>query len=368
MVDGNPTQEAGKAMRSTPIALARRYFVDDLDAAVTAGSRLHKVLEARAGNQSCIESDVAYLHECELHSLAQLIKNEVSWGLFKQNATVERDRRVALVRAAEADTRRAKEEAQRLRLEAFERKRQLRLEAAAQEAARIAEEWVKREKERTLLAKYGVAEPICAEDRLRLMQVIGKLEADVQLDGADVAWLLAKNDRYRLKGVLAAYHRREADVCIVEFKRTNDAWQAVNASGHLRKCDAAKEADALLATLDPNRMKQPKLHSAVLTTHGGAKRDLGRLAEAQAMGEKAHALQPENFRPCTLLGAVHIQQRNYELGDEWYRKAEARGASSGSIKAEIQALLKGMTGKQREAAIHELCRIDPERYGWLAVT
>ncbi len=354
-------------MRSTPIALATRYFVEDLDAAVTAGSRLHKILEARAGNQSCAESDVAYLHECELHSLAQLIKDEVSWGLFKQGAAVERDRRVALVRAAEADARRARKEAQRLKLEAFERKRQLRLEAAAQEAARIFEEWGKREKERVLLAKYGVAQPIRTEDQVRLMQVLGRLDADVQLEGADVAWLLAKNDRYRLKGVLAAYHRREADVCIVEFKRTNDAWQAVNASGHLRKCDAAKEADVLLAALNPDRMKQPKLHSAVLTTHGGAMRDLGNLVEAQAMGEKAHALQPRNFRPCTLLGAVHIQQSNYELGDEWYRKAEARGASSGSIKAEIQALLKGMTGKMRESAINELRRIDPDRYGWLAV-
>lgn len=84
------------------------------------------------------------------------------------------------------------------------------------------------------------------------------------------------------------------------------------------------------------------------------------------MGEKAHALQPGNFRPCTLLGAVHFQQRNYELGHEWYRKAEARGASSGSIKAEIQTLLKNMTGKERGAAISELLRIDPERYGWLA--
>lgn len=84
------------------------------------------------------------------------------------------------------------------------------------------------------------------------------------------------------------------------------------------------------------------------------------------MGEKAHVLQPKDFRPCTLLGAVHIQQGNYELGHEWYRKAEARGASSGSIQAEIQALLKNMAGKEREAAINELLRIDPERYGRLA--
>lgn len=354
-------------MRSTPIALARRYFVDDMDAAVTAGSRLHKILERRTENQPCVESDVAYLHEQGLHALAGLIGSGVPWGLFKQNATVERDRRIALVRAAEAEARRAKEEAQRMRLEAFERKRQLRIEAAAREAARIAEQQAEWEKERALFAKYGVAELLRSQDLQRLLRILGKLEADVQLEGTEVAWLLAKNDRNRLKGVLAAYHRREADVCIAEFQRTNDPWQAVNASGHLRKCDAAKEADALLAGVNPGRMKQPKLHSAVLTTHGGAKRDLGSLGEAQAMGEKAHALQPRNFRPCTLLGAVHIQQRNYDLGHEWYGKAEARGASSGSIRAEILTLLKGMSKKERDTAIHELRGIDPERYGWLVI-
>lgn len=351
-------------MRTTPIALARRYFVDDIDAAVTAGSRLHKILEERAEHQPGVESDVAYLHEQGLHSLAGLIGNQVSWGLFKQNAAVEKERRVALVRAAEADARRAREELRRLQLEAFERKRQLRLEAEAQQAAKIAEQRMEWEKEWALFAQYG-AEPIRAEDRLRVRQILGKLEARTQLGSTDLAWLLAKKEECRLKGVLAAYHRREADACIAEFQRSNDPWQAVNASGHLRKCDAAKEADALLAGVNPARMKQPKLHSAVLTTHGGAKRDLGSLAQAQAMGEKAHALQPKNFRPCTLLGAVHIQQRNYDLGHEWYRKAEARGASAGSIKAEIQALLKRMVRKEREAAISELRRIDPERYGWL---
>ena len=341
-------------------------------------SQLHKILEARTKNKPCTEDEITHLHDNGLHALAGLVKGDASWAQCKQAATIERECRVALIREAEAEARRAREEARRLKLEEFERKRQ----AKAQEEARIAAlraqreaeriaylespEYIAQQKERAILERYGVTMPLEEQDRLKLLEIFGKLESGMRLDGADVARLIEMKRKHGLEGALATHHRLEADFCIGEFKRTGDPWQSVNASGHLRKCNSPAEADALLAKLPPSRLKHPKLHSAVLTTHGGAKRDLGNLADAQSMGEQAHVLQPGNFRPCTLLGAVHIQQRNYVLGHAWYRKAEARGASSGSIKAEIQTLLKNMTGKEREAAIKELLRIDPERYDWLA--
>jgi hypothetical protein len=341
-------------------------------------SQLHKILEARTKNKLCTEDEITYLRGNGLHALAGLIKGDVSWAQYKQAAAIERECRVALIREAEAEARRTREEARRLKLEEFERKRQTRTQEqgriaallAQQEVQRIAylesPEYIAQQKERAILRRYGVITPLEELDRQKLLEIFGKLESGMRLDGADAARLIEMKGRHGLEGAFATHHRLEADFCIAEFKRTGDPWQSVNASGHLRKCNCPAEADALLAKLPPNRLKHPKLHSAVLTTHGGAKRDLGNLAQAQSMGEQAHALQPRNFRPCTLLGAVHIQQRNYELGHAWYREAEARGASSGSIKAEIQTLLKSMTGKEREAAIEELLRIDLERYGWLA--
>lgn len=365
-------------MHSTSFELARRYLIDDLEVSVEAGSHLHKILESRTKNKPCTEDEITYLHSNELHALAGLIKGDVSWAQYKQAAAIERECRVALIREAEAEAKRVREEARRLKLEELERKRQLRLEAQAKESALLAQreaeriaylnspEYIAQQKEQAILRKYGVTSPLKEQDHQQLLGIFEKLESNTQLEGGDAAWLIGMKGRYGLEVALTAHHRLEADFCIAEFKRTGDPWQAVNASGHLRKCNAAREADELLATLHPNRLKHPKLHSAVLTTHGGAKRDLGNLAAAQSTGEKAHVLQPKDFRPCTLLGAVHIQQGNYELGHEWYRKAESRGASSGSIQAEIQALLKHMAGKEREAAINELLRIDPERYGRLA--
>ena len=91
-------------------------------------------------------------------------------------------------------------------------------------------------------------------------------------------------------------------------------------------------------------------------------RDQGRFPEAQQAGETAHALSPRDYRPCTLLGAVHIQQGNYALGHGWYQKAEERGAPPAGIDSEIRALLQSMPKEQQMSAVSELLRIDPIRY------
>jgi hypothetical protein len=60
-------------------------------------------------------------------------------------------------------------------------------------------------------------------------------------------------------------------------------------------------------------------------------RDLRRPSEAIQMGETAHSLMPRDYRPCTLLGAVHMEQREFERGHAWYEKARERGAPEESI-------------------------------------
>lgn len=84
-----------------------------------------------------------------------------------------------------------------------------------------------------------------------------------------------------------------------------------------------------------------------------------------AMGEEAHRLQPKNFRPCTLLGAVCMELGMIVEGHEWYGKAEVRGASRDSIEADVRSLLTRMTAERRDSVVAELLRIDPAQYRWL---
>lgn len=112
----------------------------------------------------------------------------------------------------------------------------------------------------------------------------------------------------------------------------------------------------------------PKLRSALATTRGGAMRDLYRLEEAKSLAMEAHKLTPADFRPCTLLGAVH-----FELGDdaaalEWYKKAETLGAVRAAIDQDLRALLFRVSPQQRQRIGGFLLAEDPERFIWVSVS
>jgi len=78
-------------------------------------------------------------------------------------------------------------------------------------------------------------------------------------------------------------HMRESEFLIAEFKRTGDAWQAVNASKHGRKCGEPELSEKVLCGIDASRIRAAKMKSAHFTTRGGVKR-LKR-AQAERRGE-----------------------------------------------------------------------------------
>ena len=142
----------------------------------------------------------------------------------------------------------------------------------------------------------------------------------------------------------------------------------LNACGHYRKCDQSDTALGLIDDVTTDRLKQPKVRSAVLTTRGGAMRDLGRRSEALQMGETAHALMPQDYRPCTLLGAVHMELHHFKNGHEWYEKARKLGAPETGIDSELRGIFQQLDPAGREAMKRFLLAEDPHRYSWLKET
>ncbi len=94
-------------------------------------------------------------------------------------------------------------------------------------------------------------------------------------------------------------------------------------------------------------------------------RDLGRRPEAIQMGETAHALMPQDYRPCTLLGAVHMELRNFEKGRDWYEEARKRGAPEQGIDSELRSIFQQLDSAGREAMKRFLLAEDSHRYSWL---
>ena len=149
------------------------------------------------------------------------------------------------------------------------------------------------------------------------------------------------------------------------FDKTGDIWQAINANSHFRKADQSGKGLSLVGSIDVDSLKDKHQHSALLTTKGGSYRDLGRLPEALSVAEKAHALNPKSYHPCTLLGAIHYELREFGLGDAWFAKAVERGAKQDVVDGELRSLLRRVgADKRREIADH-LLRSDPLRYAWV---
>ena len=150
-----------------------------------------------------------------------------------------------------------------------------------------------------------------------------------------------------------------------EWRRTGDLWAAVSASGHWRKADAAQEALAVTEAALAKKPPPPKLCSALKTTRGGAMRDLGRLTEARDLGQDAQLLAPKDFRPCTLLGAVHMELGEFSTGQEWYEKAEKLGAKSHSIDQDLRGILARAVPDLRAKLCAYLLSQDEHRFAWV---
>ncbi len=208
----------------------------------------------------------------------------------------------------------------------------------------------------------------CDVDELppRLTAIFEQLEAGKRLREEDFAWLYTEEGKpYTSPALLEACHLLEANFHADHYRKTANAWVALTACKHYRKAKQARSAVELLDLLSPDRTRDRKLHSAILTTRGGAMRDLDRREEAIALGTEAHTLQPDNYRPCTLLGALHMELRHFDLGHAWYTKAEERGAKSQGIDDELRSIYRQADKAGKAAMKAFLLRQDPARYAWL---
>lgn len=300
----------------------------------------------------------AYISEIKAEKLA-LKKAEAL--RIEREAIMEAERLARIKRAEEQRLQREKyNEAARIAdLEWFEEQR---LKREAEEAVRIARE---SDPVYILLKKYAITDNIAPVLLSELMPILQSFDTGERLNDESFVWLNTKAKSCFSKSLRDAHHQREAKFYASEYRRTLDTWSAVNASGHYRKCDQPQHAVNLLKNVPSKSLKNPKVHSAWCTTHGGAMRDIGLRSEAFQLGLKAHQLQPKNFQPCTLLGALSMELGNLTDGHEWYKKAEDRGASQRSIDTELKSILLRADKAQRKKMKEFLLADDPVRYSWV---
>ncbi|MGZ8160494.1 MAG: hypothetical protein ACXWT1_03700 [Methylobacter sp.] len=207
-----------------------------------------------------------------------------------------------------------------------------------------------------------------------LYTILTKLEASQRLTDEEVVWLqtekllktrLKDRDHYVSTRIFIAHHTLEAKFYESEFQRTKNHWNLASASAQWRKAERPVHALDLTDNLNLKQIKPAKLKAALLTTRGGALRDIDRLDEAEKCALDAIQHFPDSHNPYTLMGALCYDSGRYEEGDKWFDEAVKRGAKFDEQDAEIKRILRKIKGQERKELIEHLLKKDAHRFVWV---
>lgn len=219
-----------------------------------------------------------------------------------------------------------------------------------------------------------------------LYKILQKLEREERLEEIEICWLketkISQNrslyDDYWTpeenlfsREIKLKYNSIEAKFYEKEYKRTGNKWNLPNASSHWRGAEEPEKALKLTDNLDFEKIKENKLKSALLTTRGGAFRDIGKLHEGEKCALKAIEYYPKSYHPYTLMGAICVEEGNYSGGEYWFNEAIKRGYSPKDQEAEIKRIFNKYKDEQKlkfpEAKDEQklkLAEFYQNRYSW----
>lgn len=311
------------------LALCSEYFINFSKSTLFITNRSQGILKKYREKQNLDKFEEAYINEYLLKSLDKILPKLLSKAKYKTE----------------------------LEIGDYEKNYQEQFQ----------QEVVKKSEEQELLEKYGLKLNSCYVPPKEIIEILKKLDSDTRLSEHEAIWLNSIGEKFFNTQVRHKFHRLEANYFLNEYSQDpKNIWNAINASSHLRKCNESQEAEELLKKITINNSKEKTLASAYFTTLGGVRRDLKKMNIALDNASKAHSLNPKNYQPCTLLGAIYMEIGDYTLGDEWYEKASARGADTLSINAELKRIISNMDNVKRKEIIASLLKLDSHKYSWLA--
>ncbi len=194
--------------------------------------------------------------------------------------------------------------------------------------------------------------------------IMVKLEKEERLDPVLVVQLIQQKLLASHGRIAIAYHRLEARFYEEEYERSGNKWNLPNASSHWRKADEPKSALQVTENLDFDQIKENKLKSALLTTRGGAFRDIHKLGDAEKCALKAIEYQPQSHHAYTLMGAICFERSQFSEGERWFKEAIKRGAESEDIDSELKQVVKNAKDEKRREVVEYLLQKNPQRYAW----
>ena len=348
------------------------YCVDHIESSMIPHSILHKIIQKlkTKQNDSLTLPEKAYLVRQNLNALYSLVEGKISFNQYKKEVVNDRIKhkehleaeRLRLEKVRELELIELKKQQEKL---AQERKIREQAERERRKKLESDPKYIEKQKEKNLIKKYDIySYDILSKHRSKLVNILKLLDNNQRLSEQDAIWLNSEGREFFTDEVKIKFHRVEADFYINEYKTTKLHWHAINASSQLRKAKASKEAETFLENTEIVLNKNKKLLSAYFTTLGGVKRDIRKVDTAIECGVKAHENNSQDYRPCTLLGAIYMENHEYTLGHDWYSKARDRGAPEKSINADLTSILLKLDKSKRTEMIASLLKKDPYLYDW----
>lgn len=265
-------------------------------------------------------------------------------------------------RKAEEEQRR-REEQKRKEVERQREEQRQREERQRREAERkTREEQERRQQEReaadrmkfaALKSKYLAHEHDDPSPTSFLYPILIRLDSGERLEEEDVERLKA----HRLYATLAIYYE-------ARFQNLGDPWLVIRACGQWRAGSRPDRALSLSSTLLEQYRLSRKMRAAVLTTRGGALRDLDHLDDAERCARDAANLSSDDYHPYNLLGAIYFQLGQGERGEGYFFMARELGAPPRSQESEMRGAIDRAGPAERRAVAEYLFEKDPIRYEW----
>ncbi len=349
------------------------YGVDHIESSMIPHSMLHKIIQKLKlkKNDSLTLLEKAYLVRQNLNALHNLVEGKISFNQYKKEVVNDRIKhqehleaeRLRLEKVRELELIQFKKQQEKL---AQEKKVREQAERERRKKLESDPKYIERQNEKNLIKKYDIyLYEIVDKHRSKLVKILKLLDSNQRLSEQDAVWLNSEGRQFFTDELKIKFHRVEADFYINEYKTTKSHWHAINASSQLRKAKASKDAEKFLENTEISSNKNKKLLSAYFTTLGGVKRDIRKVDTAIECGVKAHENNSQDYRPCTLLGAIYMENHEYTLGHDWYSKARDRGAPENSINADLKSILLKLDKSKRNEMIASLLKKDPYIYKWL---
>jgi hypothetical protein len=207
---------------------------------------------------------------------------------------------------------------------------------------------------KVLAIKYGIS--LSSEALVPiLLPILLKIESSFELQSTEIAWM-EEEGLYR---PLATYYYRQ-------FSKGDDLWELAKACKYLRKALLPSKAIEISERRLHEESRRPAAaFAALLTSRGGAFRDIGDVESGLIAGERAVQLAPQSPHAHNLLGALYLTKGNISEGEQHFDIAASIGGNQKLRDSEYRAILASSISEEVRTKIAKyLLAKNPKDYYW----